>query len=118
MNPRGQLKPPTDTDGHGSEADTKNSEISRRLKSPHWRNPHCNRPGSSLAAKKSERGSVSRSSCVTEAGLENCGASHRFGAAAGRRPALRFGCGFAALCPTVSISGFASLHKIQLPDQE
>ena len=37
MNPRGPLKPPMDTDGHGSEADTKNSETRRRLKGLLWK---------------------------------------------------------------------------------
>ena len=40
---------------------------------------------------------MSRSGSAAEVGLENCGACHQFGAAAGRRPALRFVCGSAAL---------------------
>ena len=40
---------------------------------------------------------MSRSGSAIEAGSENLGASHQFGAAAGHRPALRFGRGVAAL---------------------
>ena len=75
MTPGESLKPPKHTDGHGSEADTRNSE----------------------------RGSVSRSGLVTEAGLENCGAGRWCGAAAGRRPALRFDRSIAASRPSVCI---------------
>ena len=58
---------------------------------------YCHGRKESRAAQHPERGSVSRSGSAWTTGLENCGAGHSFGAAAGHRPALRFGGGSAAL---------------------